>query len=128
MIAVPDVPLDTSSRGEAAVIAARPSFLEPVWRDAHWRVFAVAGAGGYGAPGVDVRAAGPASLELSVDRPGLRVLRVRWTPYWKVVAGSACGLRAAGGWTALRTAGPGRVALAAEFDVARLVGRGQRCA
>lgn len=128
VVAVPDVALDTSSSGEAAVIARRPAFLRPVWRDAHWTVFAVVGARGYGAPGrLRVLADDPGSLRLAVDRPGRSVLRVHWTPYWRVTGGRACVSRAPGGWTAVETARPGRVTLAARFDAERLVRRGRRC-
>ena len=40
-VAVPDADLDYSARDEAKLIVSRPSYLRPVWRSAHWRVFAV---------------------------------------------------------------------------------------
>ena len=41
-VALPDVALDAAGRDEARLIAAGLPFLRPVWRNAHWRVFAVA--------------------------------------------------------------------------------------
>ena len=40
-VALPDAPLDYSSVAERRLILARPDYLEPVWRSAHWQVFAV---------------------------------------------------------------------------------------
>ena len=40
-VALPDVPLDYSARAEARLIAGGLPYLRPVWRDAHWRVYAV---------------------------------------------------------------------------------------
>jgi len=64
----------------------------------HWRLYEVAGAQ-------------PLPRDLDTDaftvrRPG--VVRVRWSPYWTVIAGRGCVRRAPGDWT-LVTA-PARVA------------------
>ena len=40
-VALPDVPMDVAGIREAEIVASGPAFLEPVWRDAHWRLFRV---------------------------------------------------------------------------------------
>jgi hypothetical protein len=40
-VALPDAPLDPSGRAEARLVRGGLAYLEPVWRDAHWRVFRV---------------------------------------------------------------------------------------
>ena len=41
-VALPDVALDDAGRDEARLVAAGLPYLREVWRDRHWRVFAVA--------------------------------------------------------------------------------------
>ena len=118
-VAVPDVPLDYSARGEAKLIAGRPPYLRPVWRGAHWRVFAVrrpaplvSGAArsielepdGFDAarraPRRRVRARAPHALVGGHRRPGVRRARpgrhdarARAAPRHRARAGPARGLR-----------------------------------
>jgi hypothetical protein len=54
-------------------------------------------------------------------------LRVRYTPYWQIVAGLGCVEQAPGGLTRLVLDGPGLVRLTAEFAPERLVSREPRC-
>ena len=108
-VALSDLPLDPSARVEAAIIRSNPSFLRPVWSDAHWRLWKVVGS-----PGL---VSGPARLT-SLDASGFTVVatgtgavdvRVRWTPTWSVVDadGHACLTPATGGWTGVHVDGPG---------------------
>ena len=41
-VALPDAPIDYSAAREAGSCARARPYLREVWRDAHWRVFAVA--------------------------------------------------------------------------------------
>jgi len=125
-VALPDVRLDYSAKPEAALIRAGLPYLQPVWRDAHWRLYEVRGATPLAAPPARVLTAGTDALALSVPRPATIRLRIRWTPYLAVVAGSAC-VEADGDWTRLRVRRPGRVRLATRFSLSRIGAHTARC-
>ncbi len=114
-VAVPDVPLDGAGRDEARLIAGGLAYLRPVWRDAHWRVFAVR------RPAAMVRgAAGTISLqpdgfEIRARRAGDALVRVRHTRWWSVTGGRACVGRASGGMTRVRVLRPGIVRVRAQL-------------
>lgn len=125
-VAVPDAPLDPSARPAARIIASRPAFLRPVWRNRHWQVFEVRGATPAGA--AELERLGPESFTVRVRRPGVETLAVRWTPYWRIERGRGCLAPSRHGWTTLRTRQPGRITVRATFDVRRTVLRGRTCA
>jgi hypothetical protein len=125
-VALPDVPMDSAGRAEAALVRTPQPFLQPIWSDEHWRVFRVVDplplASG---PATGVRL-GPTSLALTATRPGAIVVRVRWTPYWRVVSGAGCVARH-GSWTLLRAWRPGAFRIAVHFSVGRLLGEPPAC-
>jgi hypothetical protein len=110
-VALPDATLDVSSTKEGALIARGLPYLEPVHATEHWRVYELA----------DAR---PVDLTIDFSRPGSRVVRVAWSPYWR--ATNAC-VERAGDWTRVTADRPGTVALDIDFSLARVVGRGRRC-
>jgi hypothetical protein len=124
-VAVPDAPLDPSAEQAARIIATRPSFLRPVWSDRHWRVFEVRGTRPPGA--ADLVRLGPESFTVRGHRRGVRLLPVRWTPYWRIVRGTGCLAPSRTGWTMLHTSGPGTITVQARFDLRRVVSRGRTC-
>jgi hypothetical protein len=114
-VAVPDVALDAAGRDEARLVDAGLPYLRPVWRNAHWRVFAVtrptplasgAGAAARLSPtGVTLRAAGAGDV----------LVRVHHTRWWRVTAGRACVRAGPGGMTLVRVLAPGTVRLQARI-------------
>ncbi|WP_435847776.1 hypothetical protein [Streptomyces fumanus] len=65
----------------------RPTWLEPVWRDAHWRVYRVRDAVPLvSPPGAVVRTTG-ADLVLRMSRPGAATVRVAWSPWLRADGG-----------------------------------------
>lgn len=126
-VALPDTAMDPAGRAEAAIVAAQPAFLRAVWHDRHWRLFRVRDplplASGVARP---VRL-GATDLRLRVRRPGSSLLRVHWTAYWRLAAGSGCVARH-GDWTLLRARRAGRFVLSARFSLAALPGRRTTCA
>jgi hypothetical protein len=128
-VALPDVPLDPAARQEAKLIERGLPYLKPVYRDAHWRVFEVERARGLTptGSGATVRRIGPTSFILDARRAGPVLVRVRWTPYWRVTRGSACVERTDDDWTLVRAERPGAIRVAAEFDPIRIVDRGPAC-
>ena len=113
-VAVADVPLDYAGRAEARLIRSGLPYLREVWRDAHWRVYAVS------AP--KPLASGAASATLSADaitlraaRPGNVLVRTHHTRWWRVTAGSACVSATAAGLTRVRVRKAGIVRLQARL-------------
>lgn len=100
-VALPDAPLQQDARPERRLIHSEPSYLEPRWSSAHWRVFEVAD------PRPLVRSdfgearllsLKPESFSMRVERPGRFTVLARPSPYWHVTHGTGCvGERK--GWT-----------------------------
>ena len=128
-VAVPDVPLDPAAKNEARVIAQRPAFLRLVHSDPQWRIYEVRDARGLTrtGSGAQVRRIGPTSFTLRAKREGDVLVRVRFTPYWRVTKGDACVERATDDWTLVRARTPGTIRVAAKFDPVRIVDHGPAC-
>jgi hypothetical protein len=125
-VAVPDVRLDYSAKAEARLIAGGLPYLRPIWRGAHWRLYEVADAAPLADPPARVIAADTDALTLAVPRPAGIGLRLRWTPYWAVVAGNAC-VEPDGDLTRLRVREAGTVRLATRFALGRINADTARC-
>jgi hypothetical protein len=128
-VAVPDVALDPAAKNEARVIAQRPGFLKLVHTDRHWRVYEVRNARGLTrtGSGARVRRIGPTSFTLDARREGPVLVRVRFTPYWRIAAGDACVERAPDDWTVVRARRPGSIRVTTRFDPLRIVDHGPAC-
>jgi hypothetical protein len=126
-VAVPDAPLDYSSRREARLVRAGLPYLRLVWSDAHWRVYAVSDPRPLATGAARVTSLGPQRVGLYARRTGSVDLRVRFTPYWQIVKGSGCVLSGPRGWTRLRVDEPGPVVLTTEFSLGRMGASSPRC-
>jgi len=126
-VAVPDAPLDYSSRREARLVRAGLPYLRLVWSDAHWRVYAVSDPRPLATGAARVTSLGPQRVGLYARRTGSVDLRVRFTPYWQIVRGSGCVLSGPRGWTRLRVDEPGPVVLTTEFALGRVGASSPRC-
>jgi hypothetical protein len=126
-VALADAPIDYSAAAEAALIRARPSYLREVWRDAHWRVYEVDRAAPLArGAGARVTAIDSDTLDLAVPRAGRILVRVRFTPYWRITHGQGC-VAPAGDWTALTITTPGHVRIATDFALSRVRATAPRC-
>jgi hypothetical protein len=127
-VALPDAPLDYSGKEEGKLLARRtPSYLREVWRSPHWRLFAVLGARPLAQAPARIARMGSDSFTLEVARAGSYLVRVRFTPYWKIVNGTGCVREAPGGWTEVRASRPGALAVGIGFSLARVFQHGVRC-
>jgi hypothetical protein len=121
-VALPDAPLDYSSLGERRLILRNPSYLEPRWSDAHWRVYEVRDPAPLvqplGSGAASVRHIGHSSFALDVTHPGEFLIRVAFTPYWSIERGNGCLLRH-GEWTVARASQPGVFRVSADFSLGR---------
>jgi hypothetical protein len=124
-VALPDARLDDSARAESRMIRAGLPYLRPVWRDANWRVYAVRGAAPL-ADNATVTDLETDSFRLTVGSQGPVLVRVRFTPYWRVEGRGGCVARAPDGWTRI-TATPGPLRVATRFAPGRIASSGPRC-
>ncbi|KAA0271064.1 MAG: hypothetical protein EDQ89_10145, partial [Acidobacteria bacterium] len=128
-VALPDAELDFLAEDEAALLAAGGlDFLRPVWSNEHWRLWEVE-------PGdrqsIRPDAVAPDGYDVSVPGPGSYLIRMRWSPYLRIVSGRGC-LQERGRESTLLTvpagAGAERVEVRASFTLAGLLRREPACA
>lgn len=125
-VAVSDGGLDYSAVREVALIDRGLPYLKLVWSSRHWRVYRVKSATAIAQGAATLRALGPNWLELHAKRPGHVLLRVRYTPYWKITQGTGC-VAPEGQFTQLRLTRAGPVRLAIDFSLGRIGGQSPRC-
>ena len=126
-VALPDVPLDSSSAAEGRLIEAGLPYLRPVWSDRHWRVYAVVGATPIVSSPGRLTWLGSDAFALNAGAAATMLVRVHYSPYLTVTRGDGCVASAPGGWTYVRARAPGRIDVAARFSLARALGLGGSC-
>lgn len=103
-VVLPDAEADRYGEAEARLVRSRPAWLEPVWSDAHWRVYRVRDAVPLvSAPGGVVRTT-DAELDVRMPGPGTVTVRVAYSPWLRVEGGC---LREEGEFTRLTVGAPG---------------------
>jgi hypothetical protein len=121
-VALPDSRFDYSGKDEARLIDTDPSYLRLRANLPDWRVYEVRGVPPLVAARDDAKAhlvaLDPQSFTLRTSGAGRFVVRVRWTPYWKLSAGSGC-IGRDGDWTLVRADAPGRVRATIAFSPGR---------
>ncbi|HTZ87919.1 MAG TPA: hypothetical protein VMB05_14725 [Solirubrobacteraceae bacterium] len=128
-VALPSVKLDPSSAREGDLIRAGLPYLRLVYFSRHWRIYAVRAPTPIAVGPGRLTLLGHESFGLTADAPGGFFVRVRWTPYWRVVRGNGCVSRAAGGWTRVRARRPGPLLVRADFSFSRAFSSsGEACA
>jgi hypothetical protein len=126
-VALPDTRLDPSSAAEGRLIERGLPYLRERYRGAHWRIYQVLDATPLAAGPGRLTALGQDSFTLHAAAAGSFRVRVRFTRYWTVVAGSGCVRPAPGGWTSLRATAPGTLRVAARFSLSRAFDTGGSC-
>lgn len=116
-VALPDVPLDGSSYGEAALIRKGAPFLREVDRSEHWRIYAVLGAKPLAEGPGTLLALRHQSFTLKVSRPGTFLVRVHYTPYWQITSGSGSVKEAPRNWTEVNAKRAGTLTVQARFSL-----------
>jgi hypothetical protein len=112
-VAISGGPLDWASGAEADLVRAGQPWLVPVWHDAFWRLYRVAGAAPLASPPGTVVATSPAAFSLRMSRPGTTVVRVHWSPLLRTTGGAR--LARHGAWTALTTGRAGTYFVTAPY-------------
>lgn len=127
-VALPDVKPDESSFKERGLIEDNPPYLHLIRRLPHWRIYLFTLPHPMVIPddGADIRLThlGSDDLDLYVRKPGSALVRVRWSPYWRVPG--AC-VERAGDWTRVVATHAGPLHMGTSFSVERVIFRGPRC-
>jgi hypothetical protein len=126
-VALPDVALDPAGQAEGRLIRRGAPFLRRVYRDRHWAIYEVLGTPGLADGVAEVTDIGPQEFTLDAARPGFTLVRVRYTPYWRLEQGRGCVMRGSGGWTLVYALSTGRLQVGADFDPRRLLTGDARC-
>jgi hypothetical protein len=126
-VALPDAPLDYSARAEAQLVRGNQDSLHELWRSRHWRLFAVRSPAPLAQPPSTLSHLGDDSFALRAPSAGTFVVRVRFTPYWKLLSGRGCVQRGPEGWTQVRARAPGTLRVGIGFSLGRVFDRGPRC-
>jgi hypothetical protein len=125
-VVIARAPLDPSSRPEARLVLGGLAYLRAVYTDPHWRVYRVLDPTPLAGWPARLTELGPQSFALDFSRPGASLVRVRFSPYWRVAAG--CVGPGRDGFTEVRSGRPGVVRVTIGFSVARIFEHGVRCA
>jgi hypothetical protein len=119
-VLLPHAPLDFTSKGEPPILAGSPAFAVAAQLPG-WTVYELRRPGPLFAPltgttgGARVLSLGHRSVRLRVDRPGAYVVKVSWSPFWRLRAGAGRLSRGAGDWIQLRADAAGTFTL--QFQV-----------
>jgi len=137
-VALPDAELDYLATDEAALLEGGGlDDLREVWSNAHWRLWQVRrrdGGGQLAGRGAEITALGPDGFTVRTPGPGEYLLRLRYSPYFRIASGRACIEDAGDGNTLLtvadtndRAAITPTIEVAAELSVGGLLRRGRSC-
>ena len=119
---LPDDKLDYSAQAEAALL--RESQVLPlVARIGDWSVYEVPNATPIATPPdlIEIRRIDAREVTFEVKRAGNYRLRLRYTPYWRVIRGDACVAPREPWATELRVTQPGTITLRFEVGVGKVV-------
>jgi hypothetical protein len=128
-VAASDARLDYSAVAEMRLIRSGLPYLRLVMRSAHWRVYAVVNPTPLAQGVARVTAMGADSLTLQARSPGVAIVHVHFTPYWKLTGpGGPTGcVTPDGAATRLSLRRGGRIRLITSFAVGRIGARSPRC-
>ncbi len=126
-VALPDVTPDPSSAAEARLIRGGLAYLRPVFRNAGWRVFRVEGATPLASGPGRLTELGHDTFALRAQAAGSFLVRIHFTRYWTLTAGSGCVERGPEGFTDVTARRAGIIRVAARFSLGRAFSSGGAC-
>ena len=122
LVALPDAPIDYGGQAERTLLAHPPRYLIPVWHNAHWTVWRVAGAQPLVSGPATLTHLGTSSFRLDFTAPGVAVVRVRMSTLWQVDGDTGCVLPEQGdGWVHVRASVAGELNVQAHVTLASLL-------
>jgi hypothetical protein len=104
---------DGAAVAEADLIRAGQPWLVPVWHNAFWALYRVAGTLPLASPPATVTGSTPAQITLRMSRPGRTVVRIRWSPLLRSTGGGTVSRH--GAWTGLTATRAGVYTLSAPY-------------
>jgi hypothetical protein len=104
---------DPAAAAEATVVREGQPWLAPVWRDAFWRLYRVAGTYPLASPPGSVIGTTPAQITLRLSRAGTTIVRVHWSPLLRSTGSAVLARR--GAWTSLTAPRAGTYTLSAPY-------------
>ena len=111
-VVLPSGKPDGPAKDEARLVRSGPKWLEPVWRDANWRVYRVRDAVPLVAEPATVVRADSAEVVVHVPRPGSVTVRVAFSPW--LYAEGGC-LKQVGEFTRLTVTEPGEYRISSGY-------------
>ena len=132
-VALPDAPLDYSAKAEARLlgmpaVSGPGGYVQEIWRGSHWRLFAVLAPAPLARAPAEMTAVTPQSFTLLVPAPGSYLVKIHFTPYWKLDSGDGCVARSeSGDWTTVRADRAGEQHVVIAFSPARVLASSARC-
>lgn len=129
---LPEDALDYSATQEAELLE-KGGVLPQIAEIGSWRIFEVPDATPIATPAdaISVRRIDGERVTVHAERPGRYRLRIRYTPYWRIVQGDGCVMPTSSWTTELRVTKPGLVTLQFQVGFSRVVqtvlGRPARC-
>lgn len=104
---------DYAASHEAALVRAGQPWLQPIWRNATWRLYRVIGTLPLAGPPATVVRSTPAAITLRMNRPGSGIVRVHYSPLLQATGHAT--LAPAGAWTRVSARRPGTYTLTASY-------------
>jgi hypothetical protein len=104
-VAISQGPHDWSAPDEVSLVRQGLPYLQPVWWNQTWTLYAVANARPVISPPGKVVARDAASMTVSIPEPGAYVVRVHWSRY--LTASNGCMRPAEDGWSMIVVEHPG---------------------
>lgn len=114
-VVLPSARPDGYAEEEARLVASGPGWLEPVWRDAHWRVYRVRDAVPLVSAPATVLRTTSAEIDVRMPGPGRVLVRVAHSPWLRVEGGC---LARHGEFTELTVSGPGEYRISSRYRAA----------
>jgi hypothetical protein len=125
-VAVPDASLDFSAHREVSLIDSGLPYLHLAYRSRDWRVYAVSAPTPIVQGAATLAELGANSVKIDARGPGTVLIRVRFSPYWKLAPGAGC-VSPDGDFTKLSLTRGGPVRLIIDFALGRIGSRSPRC-
>ena len=125
-VAVSKGPVDYSAQREVALIARGLPYLRPVFRSRYWTVYAVTDPTALGEGAATVTALGANSVTLRSQHAGSALVRVRFTPYWRLMGVRGC-VAKDGDFTRVNLDSAGVAKLVISFAFNRIGATSPRC-